>query len=158
MADPGTKEQPTPADVRRAAMDLLARREYGRSELAGRLAAKALPETLVEPVLDALAAEGLQSDARYAESFVGARANRGQGPVRIRLELERRGVAGELVDAALAEAGDWDALAAAARVRKFGAKPPADFREKARQARFLQYRGFTAEQVRAALEGAPDED
>jgi hypothetical protein len=90
-------------DVRRAAMNLLARREYGRAELSGRLAGKGMPESLVAEVLDELTAEGLQSDVRFAEAFVQARVGRGQGPVRIRMELERRGVSGDTLENALEE-------------------------------------------------------
>jgi regulatory protein len=53
---------------------------------------------------------------------------------------------------------DWLATARAVRRKRFGAEPPRDFRERAKQARFLQYRGFTADQVRAALELDADSD
>jgi regulatory protein len=46
---------------------------------------------------------------------------------------------------------DWGALARNVRLRKFGANVPDDFREKARQMRFLQYRGFEQDQIRAAI-------
>ena len=141
-----------PADVRRAAMNLLARREYARRELGRRLTGKGMPADLVEQVLDDLAAENLQSDERFAESFVSARSGRGQGPVRIRMELEQRGVAGGLIENALdAAAVDWGELAADVRRKRFGAKFPSDFRERARQSRFLQYRGFEAAHLARAL-------
>jgi regulatory protein len=60
-----------------------------------------------------------------------------------------------------AAAADWGRAAREARRRKFGASPPADYRERAKQARFLQYRGFSSEQIRAALgpgEDEPDHD
>ncbi len=139
-------------DVRRAAMNLLARREYGRAELSGRLAGKGMPEYLVAEVLDELTAEGLQSDVRFAEAFVQARVGRGQGPVRIRMELERRGVSGDTLENALEESEtDWPKLAGAVRRKRFGGEQPGDFRERARQMRFLQYRGFTADHIRGAL-------
>ena len=50
---------PTAADVRRAAMNLLARREYARAELSRRLVAREWPEDLVSAVLDDLVAENL---------------------------------------------------------------------------------------------------
>ena len=96
--------------------------------------------------------ENLQSDERFAESFVSARSGRGQGPVRIRMELEQRGVAGGLIENALdAAAVDWGELAADVRRKRFGAKFPSDFRERARQSRFLQYRGFEAAHLARAL-------
>jgi regulatory protein len=143
---------PTAADVRRAAMNLLARREYARAELSRRLVAREWPEDLVSAVLDDLVAENLLSDARFAESFIAARAARGQGPLRIRRELEERGVSGEQIEIAFDEAGtDWRASASAVRRKRFGSGAPADFPDKARQMRFLQYRGFAPADIRAAV-------
>jgi len=142
------------ADVRRAAMNLLARREYARTELARRLSRRDMPVELVDAVLDDLSAENLLSDARFAESFIGAWASRGKGPMRIRQELEGRGVSGELIDNALQASGiDWTAAAKSVRQKRFGASLPADFKDKARQMRFLQYRGFAADQIQAATGG-----
>ena len=92
---------PGEATPRDDAIRLLARREYARAELAERLAAKGHAAAEVEACLDALAEAGLQSDARFAESFLRSRLARGQGPVKIRLELERRGVEREVVATAL---------------------------------------------------------
>jgi regulatory protein len=141
-----------PADVRAVAVRLLARREYARQELGRRLTRRGFPEAVVETVLEALVAEGLLSDERFAESFVRAKADRGQGPFRIARELGERGVAGELVDEALAAAEtDWRDLARRVRVKRFGARVPEDYAGRARQMRFLHYRGFTEAQIRAAL-------
>jgi regulatory protein len=96
---------------------------------------------------------------RFTESFIRSRLARGQGPVRIRAELAERGVADEQVAELLrATDVDWLAKARAVRSKRFGASPPRDYRERARQARFLQYRGFTADQARAALELDADSD
>lgn len=144
--------------ARLAAMDLLARREHARSELRDKLLARDFPADEVAAALDALAAEGLQSDARFVEAFVRSRLGRGQGPLRILAELRQRAVAPELVDGELAAAGiDWTAQAREARERRFGPGRPADWTERARQARFLAQRGFSSEQVRGAL-GADDDN
>jgi regulatory protein len=137
-------------------MDLLASREHGRAELKRKLAARGFPPELVDPVLERLASERLLDEGRYAEAFVSGRARRGQGPVRIASELRQRGVDETHSGEALAVAEvDWAALARETRAAKFGPEAPADYREWARQARFLQYRGFTMEQIRAALGEAP---
>lgn len=133
-------------------MDLLARREHSLFELERKLAQRGLPPELIEPALEQLVAEGLLSDRRFAESFVSARVRKGQGPVRIAGELARRGVDGALAEQALAEAGcDWAEQARQVRAKRFGRNPPGDFPERARQSRFLQYRGFTGDQIRAAF-------
>lgn len=144
----------TAASVEAVAVRLLARREHSRHELARKLAARGVPEELVASVLARLAERHLQSDDRYAESLVTSRAGRGQGPVRIRRELGERGVASEAVEQALAGAGqDWFDLARQVRRRRFGAAVPSDWKSRAQQSRFLEYRGFTGEQIRHALGG-----
>lgn len=122
-------------------------------ELARKLGARGIPGETVEALLDALEGERLLSDARFAESFVRQRTERGVGPRRIREELRERGVGAEVATPVL-EAGDYDWVAGAreARARRFRGAPPADFAERARQARFLEYRGFTHEQIRQALD------
>ncbi|MGD8696441.1 MAG: regulatory protein RecX, partial [Gammaproteobacteria bacterium] len=74
----GDNQDLTAADVRRTAMNLLARREYARRELAARLASRGLPGDLIDPVMDELTRENLLSDERFADAFVSARAGRGQ--------------------------------------------------------------------------------
>lgn len=138
-------------------MDLLARREHSLGELREKLAARDFPPDEIDSALAALAREGLADDGRFLEAFVGSRIRKGQGPIRIRAELQDRGIAADAASAALSGAHDWRALARDVRQRRFGAAAPRDFRERARQARFLEYRGFTAEQVRAALEGSDDD-
>ena len=107
-------------------------------------------------MLDTLEARGLLSEERFTEQFVGSRSARGHGPRRIREELRRRGID----DAAAREAVGWDEeywseQASQARARRFGEDLPADYREWARQVRFLERRGFTTEQIRSALGPPP---
>lgn len=138
--------------VRTAALALLAGRDFGRSELARRLAKRGYPAAVVTVVVDGLVVERLLSETRFVEQFIRQHAGRGHGPVRIRAELRERGVPEPEVEAGLEAAGeDWAALARDVRRRRFGSSPPGDYAERARQARFLQYRGFSADHIRAAL-------
>ena len=133
-------------------MNWLARREHSLRELRDKLAAREFEPEIIDATVAQLASEGLVSDERFAESFVMAKMRKGQGPVRIRAELKQRGVSAELVQLQVYEAGhDWFALANEVRERKFGGAIPADFKDKAKQMRFLEYRGFDSEQIRAAL-------
>ena len=139
-------------EARKKAMDLLARREHGLAELERKLIAVGFGADVAADALQQLAEEGLQSDRRFVESFVQSRINQGKGPLRIHADLGQRGVAPSLIDDVLGAAGeDWVALARNARQRKFGRSGPADFKDKARQMRFLQYRGFEPDQVQAAV-------
>ena len=143
----------------RAALQLLARREHSRRELTRKLAARGFPEDIISPVLDELERSGSLAEARFTESFVRSRVAKGQGPARIRAELAQRGVADAEVEGALHEADvDWLATIRAVRRKRFGPSPPRDYLERARQARFLEYRGFDSGQIRAALELDTDSD
>lgn len=140
-------------------MDLLARREHSPRELRAKLARRGYPADAIDATLGALEREGLLSATRYLEAFIAGHARRGHGPVRIRAELEQQGIDREAIAAALAGSGlDFAALARDVRARRFGAGGPADFAERARQLKFLQYRGFTAAESSAAVGGRADDD
>jgi regulatory protein len=141
-----------PKEIRKKAMDFLARREYGQSELIKKLADKGYVHRLVEQAIVTLTDEGLQSDDRFAEAFVQSRINQGKGPVRIRLDLSQRGVSDAIIEMAIeAAAADWQGLARNVRTRKFGVDEPIDFKAKAKQMRFLQYRGFEQDHIQSAF-------
>ena len=143
-----------PQEIRKKAMDFLARREYGQAELVKKLVDKGYRRRVAEDEIARLADEGLQSDTRFAESFVESRISQGKGPVRIRADLGQRGLADDTIDDAIEAAdADWVELARRERVKKFGAALPNGFKEKARQMRFLQYRGFEQDHIRAAVAG-----
>ena len=152
LSDEGEDRFSSPLEARKKAMDFLARREYGQTELIRKLADKGFDRDVAEQAVAQLTADGLQSDQRFADSFVQSRINQGKGPVRIRLDLTQRGIADSTVEIALEEAApDWYALAREQRIKKFGEVEPADFKEKARQMRFLQYRGFEQDHIQSAF-------
>jgi len=156
------RSKPDPSDpgaCRRVALDLLARREHSRLELERKLAKRGFPDDMIAPTLDELEESGTLASARFTESFIRARAAKGQGPVRIRAELAERGVAQDQAVELLRDAGiDWVAVASAVRGKRFGIRRPRDFKERARQARFLQYRGFDSSQIGSALGSGEDLD
>jgi regulatory protein len=146
------------ASCTRLALGLLARREHSRQELERKLRARDFPADAIEATLTELTTSGALAETRFTESFVRTRAARGQGPVRIRMELAERGIAADDSAPMLKEEQDWHALARAVRAKRFGPTLPKDYKERARQARFLQYRGFDAAQIKSALEGEDDSD
>ena len=134
------------------ALRLLARREHSELELRHKLAGRQFGDALIDTVVAELAAQGLVSDRRFAEAYVRGRFERGFGPQRIQSELRERGVATDLAGETLAElSGAWVDSAARQRNKRFGAGLPEDARERARQMRFLQQRGFTGDQIRAVF-------
>lgn len=143
-----------PIEARKKAMDFLARREYGQTELIKKLADKGYDRSVAEQAVSKLTEDGLQNDQRFAEAFVQSRINQGKGPVRIRLDLGQRGVSDATIELAIEEsAANWFELARDVRLRKFGTGKSSDFKAKAKQMRFLQYRGFEQDHVQAAFNG-----
>ncbi|WP_284155511.1 recombination regulator RecX [Sulfuricystis multivorans] len=130
------------------AVRLLARREHTRAELLHKLAAHGTPDE-IEMVLNQLAAAGLQSDARFTESYLRAKASR-HGPARLRQTLRAKGVDEALIEAQMASLPDELERAREVWAKKFSA-PPANVQEWAKQARFLHGRGFAADVIRQLL-------
>ena len=139
-------------EVRIAAVRLLARREHTREELRRKLTRRGYPASCIEAAIAALEDASYVSDARFAEMFVRVRAERGQGPVKIRAELRERGVAESLVDEVLTETANyWLNHARAARRKRFGDGIPSERNEWNRQARFLAQRGYPSDLIYRAL-------
>lgn len=138
-----------PAEIREAALRLLARREHSRLELSRKLKQRGWVDCDVELVIDELADENLQSEERFAESFVRQRVARAYGPMRIRAELSERGLdRAEIARALEAESPDWFAIAADWYEKRYGPEPPADLKEKSRRQQALARRGFAHEHIR----------
>jgi regulatory protein len=135
-----------------AAVRLLTRREHSSKDLKRKLQGKGHSKDVVERVVDKLTGTKLVSDERFAVNFVAYHGRRGHGPIRIRGELRQQGATDEAIDSALANADfDWGRVAADVRRRKFGDDLPRAMAERAKQARFLQYRGFSTDHIRAAM-------
>ena len=154
---PGVRSSRQPLDsagARRAAADLLSRREWTRAELTARLRRRGAPAGIAAEVVADLASRGYLDDARFACRWVEARAARGYGPTRLTAELRARGVAPALIEAALAalDPGAEVERARAAALRRLparrGARPD---RAASRLRDHLLRRGFDAGVVRRVI-------
>ena len=146
-----------PKEARKKAMDYLARREHGRSELFNKLTRFGFEADVADDAVARLVEDGLQSDVRFVDAFVRSRINQGKGPAKIRADLREKGVNDGVTEDGIREADqDWYALAIEVRLKKFGAERPAEFKEKVRQMRFLQSRGFEQDQIQAAVSAGGD--
>jgi regulatory protein len=133
-------------------MDYLARREHGVLELSGKLITRGFDAEPVEAVVSDLIADGLLSDSRFAEAFVHSRFQKGSGPQKIHAELRQRGIDDDLISASLESVSEqWLQRVREVREKKYGPQLPQDFRERNRQMRFLQQRGFTSGQIYAVF-------
>ncbi|MDI3490903.1 MAG: regulatory protein [Thauera sp.] len=147
MAEPSLRER---------ALRHLARRDHSRAELARKLAAHGEADE-IEAVIARMSELGLQSDSRFAEAFVRGKAAR-FGASRLRNELARRGIERELIDEAIAgECTESEIERARSVLHGRFREAPADAREWARQARFLQTRGFAPDLIRKLLKEPYDE-
>ena len=142
-------------DLRIRALQLMAQREYSRAELHTKLAEQAASPEELTAVLDALEAEHLLCDQRYATQRVVARGKR-YGNARLKQELRQRGIDDAEIAEVLPEAGDETERCRAIWQKKFGSLP-ASAEERAKQMRFLQYRGFSGESIRRVLRGVEEE-
>jgi regulatory protein len=141
---PQTKKRNSPQQpsLRGRALRLLGRREFSRQELDQRLRSYAETTAELDALLDDLAERGWLSDARYADAVV--RKRKGQFARRaIAQELKQAGINEEVTAAALAEVDPDEEFAAALALcqGKFR-HAPVDQKDKARQIRFLQSRGY----------------
>ncbi|MGD9107682.1 MAG: regulatory protein RecX [Gammaproteobacteria bacterium] len=142
----------TEQEVRNVAIKLLAQREHSRYELQSKLLIRKYDRAVIEKVLDELSQTNLQSDIRFAQSYTRMKMARGFGPIRIRQELHDRGIADDLIEECLAISLDaWMQEIIKVRSKKFGSDVPHDYEERAKQMRFLQYRGFTTEQIKRGM-------
>jgi regulatory protein len=132
--------------LRTRAMKLLARREHSRAELRAKLLPHVREGDDIEAVLDELAQRNWLSDERAAEQVVQQRRNR-FGTQRITHELRQKGIAENLISDAMPQLKESE-LEAAREVwqKKFGTAPQ-DAKEKAKQVRFLQSRGFALDVI-----------
>ena len=134
--------------IRLAAMDSLSRREHSRFELRQKLSSK-FPDqlTLIEQELTKLCDASLQSDERFVEMFLRSRLQRQQGPVKIRHELQRYGIADDLLASNVDDLDEvWLEQAVAALQKKYVSTLDITPKAKAQALRFLAQRGFTFDQ------------
>ncbi|MDN5566531.1 MAG: recombination regulator RecX [Psychrobacter sp.] len=151
----------------------LSRREYGRAELKQKLIDKEQDPDSINALLDEFEEKGYQSDYRTTLMLIRENIRKGRGRGRIKQEFYKKKLAmpsniDELIDMAnteseefsefvddnedsLVDGVDWLKLAVTARIKKYGDSIPTEQKEKAKQLRFLQYRGFKADVCFAAL-------
>ena len=112
------------------------RREYSQLELLKKLQLKAFDDAIINNSISLLAEQNFQSDERFSEAFILMRYNQGKGPLKIAFELKARGI-----NKFNLTAFDWSKLAKEVRIKKFGHGISVDFKDRAKQKRFLQSHG-----------------
>ncbi|NVK12019.1 MAG: regulatory protein RecX [Gammaproteobacteria bacterium] len=135
------------SDARRAAMDLLARREHSSHELATKLARR-FDSELIHDAVSSLQEDGLQCDYRFAEAFVRSRVQKGHGPLKIRNDLSQRRVDSSYFDRIVIELSvNWFDQIVQVLEKKYGTTHFDDQSEQQKAARFLASRGFSGHDI-----------
>ncbi len=140
----------TGSRLRSYAFAVLTRKEYSKADLIKKLALYAEHQDEVIQLVDELARENYQSDQRVAEMIVRSQMRKGKGPNRIKLALNAKKIDKALVQDDMKEV-DWYEEAYQLKVKKYGTEVTKDPRIKAKQIRFLQYRGFEMDAIMKAI-------
>jgi len=154
MSKLGFSKRDNASRCKNSAIYSLAMREHSRHEIKNKLLKKDFSEDVdLERLLDGLEDSDYLSDRRFAESFIRTRVGQGKGKLIILNELKQRGVKPSIISNAIQESGvDWISLVCRVRERKFGETMPVEYKEKAKQMRFLSGRGFDSEMIRHAVD------
>lgn len=139
-------------DPRHIALAALSRREHSCLELTQKLKKAGFSSEEIDPLLEDLIKRNWLSEERFIEAFVRSRFNQNYGPMRIRYDLQQRGISGEMIfNALLAYQDNWATSARELRIRRFGEILPSTPQMRAKQMRFLSSRGFLPDHIRYAL-------
>ena len=140
----------TGSRLRSYAFAVLTRREYSKAELIEKLALYAIDRDEVLKLVDELATQNYQSDQRVAEIMLSSQKRKGKGPNRIKLALKSKKIDSSLIQEELKET-DWNEQAYQLKVKKFGLPVEKEAKLKAKQIRFLMYRGFEMDAIIKAI-------
>ena len=133
----------TPEMIRDTAIHFLAKRDLTRKELYLKLRRFSKDESLIEGVLNNLENDTLLSNDRFIEGFIHSRIQKGHGPIRISRDLIKKGIDREKIRLELESTQiDWCAIAEKIRHKKFGSILTLASKDRTKQIRFLEYRGF----------------
>lgn len=140
------------------ALSLLSHREHSKKELATKLKIRGYEEEEISSTIERLEEINYLNDARFAEIFVRSRLSKPLGASRIQQELIQKGIHSELAKEAISNANaNWFDLARQLKERQFGKECCTDYKERAKQSRYLQYRGFDFEQIKYATSSQEDD-
>lgn len=130
------------------AVRLLSRREHSAFEIRDKLQKRDFDEAEIEQTIIELQQGGWLSDERFAEAYIRMRQVKGFGPIRIAMELNERGVKESIVDNYLqADDEAWQQGLEQQYRKKYSNRSIADYNDKAKRIRFLQYRGFPLDAI-----------
>ena len=135
--------------ARDRALELISRRRMSQKEVREKLLQKGESEDAADYAVTWLVERGFLNDESYAAAVARHYAAKGYGALRVRSELQRRGVEREHWDAALEEMPEADE-----KLERFISsrlKDPEDREQVRKVSAALLRRGYSREEVRSAL-------
>jgi regulatory protein len=143
--------------LRQRALEYLGKREYSAYELANKLKTYTGEADDIPALISEFKERGWLSDVRFTEQLVRVRKVK-FGSVKIANELREKGISDELIAEAVSDVEEHELENATEVWRKKYNQPANDRNEWAKQARFLQNRGFSFDTIQAALKAAEDDN
>ncbi|WP_376745942.1 regulatory protein RecX [Acinetobacter schindleri] len=140
----------TGSRLRSYAFAVLTRKEYAKAELIEKLCLYAENRDEVLELVDELSRENYQSDQRVAETLLSSQKRKGKGPNQIKMKLKSKKIDTALIIDELKET-DWVQQAYELKLKKYGPEVTKDPKVKAKQIRFLMYRGFEMDAIMKAI-------
>ncbi|ANF81658.1 RecX family transcriptional regulator [Acinetobacter sp. NCu2D-2] len=147
----------TGSRLRSYAFAVLTRKEYAKAELIEKLCLYAEDRNEVLELVDELSRENYQSDQRVAETMLSSQKRKGKGPNQIKMKLKSKKIDTALIAEELKET-DWVQQAYELKVKKYGVEVSRDPKIKAKQIRFLMYRGFEMDAIIKAINCKLDDE
>ena len=139
-------------EIIHCAIGLLSRREHSTKELIQKLSKREFTIEDIEPVVEFLLEEDYLSNERFADAIFRYRVGRGYGWRYIKHQLQQKGVGSEIFNSLNKNQEiDWYLQAELAYNKRFGGKAIKDQQDKAKRMRFLQYRGFSTDEIITVL-------
>ena len=155
--DQANKPLLTGTRLRSYAFALLTRKEYAKAELIEKLSLYAQDRDEVLALVEELSERQYQSDQRVAEMVLSSQIRKGKGPNRIKQALKHKQLDSNLILEDIQDV-DWFEQAYQLIVKKFGIQIEKDPKQKAKQIRFLQYRGFDMNVIMKAISRTTEEE
>ncbi len=150
-------EQTYDQSLRQRALEYLAKREYSVAELANKLKTYADESDDIPALLEEFKSRGWLSDTRFTKQLVNAR-KRKFGSAKVAHELKQKGVDDHLIAEAISDVKEHELENAKAVWRKKFSRAASNRNEWAKQARFLQNRGFDFDTIKAVLNAQKNDD
>lgn len=147
-----------PAKLRARGLYWISKRDYSVKDFTDKLHKVCEIQELIDNLVEDFIKRDWLNEERYLGAFVRTKIAMGLGLYRIKQELQKHGIKGEQTLLHIEELDvDWFEQAKQTYLRKYNDSPVVDFKEKAKRFRYMQYRGFSPDEIKYAMEPQSDD-